>query len=438
VLPRIPPPSSAWRRHAAILGFALLIGLTNRWLVDEPGFSLHGYDSVSYLAIADAFPGLPTTIDLTRAHPERGEEARHLPLPHHHAQRLTGAYVVGALAWLGGLPTLTVFAIVNPLLLAATLACLLAAGRQARLGPRAGLLLAALFLANPHLVRFNLTIPTYTGDTLFLLGTALLLYGGLRRSFGWIVLGLALAALGRQTALLLLPGLFLWLRTTGQGSAGRLLLLLSVGLGIYGVTGAIAGLINPHSHNLDHVLGLGTWWQNRAATGSAEALRYALTHEFQPFLIRVLLPLALPLLLLGMLALRRRLQADAVMLAWGLMTLGVLAQPLLAGPHVTANQGARLTALGLLPLLLATTRAVDRTGVLMRLGAGHGWALGGLLLAGSLHHRYTVMAAWTGAETAYIVLTLATMTGLGWLFYRALGVDARPPVAASPATTRSP
>ena len=235
--------------------------LAQRWYGWDEGHALGGTDAESYEQIARAAPGLPA-----------GQ------LPFHHAQRLAGPYLVGLAARAGGLE-------VRPVMAAATGGCLLlailalaAAVVSIGVSIREFAICLALFALHFSL-RFYLVAPGMLPDALFICGLALVLHGLTGRSLAVVLAGTLLAAAGRQTALLMLPGIALWIGC-GQGWAqrSRLWKCAAIGAAIASAAGpylASAGIASRFalpSENIVHLTGVFEWMR-RGRSHCAARLR---------------------------------------------------------------------------------------------------------------------------------------------------------------------
>jgi hypothetical protein len=396
--------TAPWYSRVPVWGVALLLGLfllaTNSYPSPQHNGELITYaakDGWSYRAIADAFPHFIA--------------ANGLDLPHHHAQRFIAPWLVGGFSSLTGLTLEASFRIVAIALLVAITALLLATLRALNRSRADQLLLLALFVLQPVVTRFYVAFPFVIPDVVFVLGLTMVVRGMTLNRLGWIVAGVLVAALARQTALLLLPGLLVWaLMAKPQAGPSRAMRLGVVAAGalvavvLYLLTGHYSEPFSLPNVNGDMVTGLFSW----------------LAHQFSlraltEFLARGLVPLLIPLGLLIAVFLRRARPIDWPVVAPLLVLAAtVAAQPLLGGPAITGNNIARLALLAYPALILAL--AVMLTSVdLRRSPTGLEVAITTLALAiGSMHHITSLIGEQdsTGATTFGIVETVVAVVVL--------------------------
>jgi len=355
--------SSARTKYWALAILALAL-LTNRWMGWQEGIQYLTAVDVEdgYLPVAAAAPGLPSEL-----------------IPFHKAQRFFVPYVVGSIAKGSGAPIPSVFFAGTALATGALLAIFWWLLGALQLPPRRRLLAFALFVFQPYALRYYGIVPGMFSDLTFELGTGILLAGLFFRksSLPWI--GLALAALSRQTALLLLPGVVLWIWFGWKEKPARSRALWATGLSLwtlffYEATGLLAARIGSANVNAEHLTALFTW---------------ILSPDFSfPKMAEHTLRCTLPLLPAAILLLRepwKQWPRESLFLL--LMALVVAAQPFLAGPTVTGQNAARLITLGLLPLVVAWAIAArEKEWPLIP-----ACAMALLLFAGSFHHLYTVI-----------------------------------------------
>ncbi|MEA2247004.1 MAG: hypothetical protein QOH46_1533, partial [Solirubrobacteraceae bacterium] len=171
-------------RVLVLLGLCLLVAATNRWLSWDAGIRLlTARDARSYEAIARAAPGLP------------GRD-----LPAHHAERFPVHWLAGTLSDLSGVPLHAMYRVLLAAAIGGTLVALHAIV-TGRIPVAAYALVAAVFLLDPYVVRYELLVPGMLADATFVLALGVTLLGLAGRR-GWAVLaGVALATAARETAL---------------------------------------------------------------------------------------------------------------------------------------------------------------------------------------------------------------------------------------------
>ncbi|MGZ3702602.1 MAG: hypothetical protein ACXWSD_12500, partial [Bdellovibrionota bacterium] len=215
--------------------------------------------------------------------------------------------------------------------------------------------------------------------------------------------GLALATLSRQTALLLLPGVVLWIWYGWSEKSVRSRVLWATGLSLWAIffyeaTAMLASRIGTSNLNSTTLTGLFTWILSPDFSAAKMA-----EHT-----LRCTLPL-LPAALLLVREPWNKWPRESFFLL--LMALVVAAQPFLAGPVLTGQNAARLVTLGLLPLAVGWAIAArDRE-----------WppipsiALALFLFAGSFHHLYTVVGPHGAMGSAALQLAIVVLAPVcGW------------------------
>lgn len=383
-----------------ILPFLLLTGVlaTNRLLVDDPGMSIYGFDSISYVEMARAFPGLPS-----------------MQIPHHHAQRIAGPWLVGALAHVGPLSLEWTFEVITFLLLLVLIYINWKTCEGIGASPATCVLVAAALTFNPYFTRFYLSIPTYVGDQIFLIGLSLLIQALLFKKPMLMISALLLGALGRQTTILLLPPAFLWIffHHDWKSISGKTKLMAfsaaaALVIFIYFLSSWVASKINPLNVNADHVFGLFHWLANlwKGAPTGVELHEVPLAPEVMgvsqspmvsllSYLLRAVLSLIIPLSMIlaitGVKGFFTHKSLSYRLLA--LTSLLICAQPMLAGPILTGHPVTRLTMFCLPALVIAFAILQTETKPGMNWNPKILFSALAVLFISSLHHRYT---PWKG------------------------------------------
>lgn len=425
-------PAQLLTARGLTMALALLVALlaaTNRyadWTVDAPLVQYAASDGNSYRAIALAFPGLP---------------ADGAGLVHHHAQRFPVAWTVGAVAEATGMGVDAAFRLLVVAALLGALALLARALAALQVAPLWRLLLLALFILAPLSTRFYVAFPWIAPDAVFLVGAALVGWGLATDRARLLLGGILVAAVARQTGLLLVPALAAWAAlaswpraTSGRaglaaGEAGRRWLVAGVGaaiaVGAYLITDRASTPFSAASMNADTVTGLFTWLGDQPSLGGLAS-----------FLSRGVLALALPAVLLAWLlrgaSPAARWRAVPLLVAAGLVAL----QPVLGGPAITGNNLARLALLGL-PFLLVAMGALmaDQAERLPVLRPVHVAVLLGALAAGSQHHITSLVgrddSSWAPAFAALTLLCDAVILAVLWWAARA-GRRGAPGAPATP------
>jgi hypothetical protein len=311
--------------------------LTNRYLslpADAKWVDFAAADSYSYLAIAKAFPSLPGDV----------------VIPLHHAQRFAFPYLMGGVAWLARVPVEDVFFAFAVLVVFAVVLVFHGIMDCLRLPPEKKMMLLSFLILNTYMFRYHLAIPWMISDLAFQLGLAVLLLGLLRESPGLTFGGLLGAALGKQTAMLLLPGVMSWvwwewpsapLKVRGAQCVGVAL----VGPAIYQGTARLVRAFSGPSVVTRHVTGLYRWGTTAFSLPTLSL-----------FVLRGVIGFAFPAALVLSLAVTRKLPVGWYRnrkLRLSLFLAGsICVQPLLGGPVSTGQNITRLAMLAYLPLLV--------------------------------------------------------------------------------------
>lgn len=368
------------------LGAAFLLALlllTNRYLSVRDSDVL-SIDSYNYLRIATAFPRLPA--------PNSGLSA-------HHAQRFLLPYLAGGFSTATHLPmdiSFRVFAVSGILLVVGLLLAALA--KISRLSPLHSLWLVALQILNPYSFRIYIANPFLLNDVFFQVGLLALIVGLLEESASVSLLGIFVAICSRQTALLLLPPMLVWvtlLWPKGKrpsaiftGVTGTLM----VGL-IYAITSRVALHISGATVSIETVTGLFLYLR------SSPSIRV-----IGEFGLRGIIGFALPTAILlstmrcytGIPKWSRedRLRAG-LLLGFAAM---IASQPFLGGPAVTGRDVTRLVLLALPPLLIAFGILLSYTTLGPQFWQQAFPFFMAISAATSFHHTYSFLGIGTGAE----------------------------------------
>ncbi|MGH8766115.1 MAG: hypothetical protein ACRET8_10400 [Burkholderiales bacterium] len=368
--------------YALLLVAAALI--VQRWYGWDAGHALGGTDAESYEAIARAAPG----------HPQE-------KLPFHHAQRWVGPYLVGLAARHWGVDVRALFLVASASCLLVAVLLLQASFARLALSPVVLVLCLAMYVLHFSL-RFYLIAPGMLPDALFIAGLAVLLLG-LASDRWWLLLaGLFVAAIGRQTALLLLPGIVVWL-SRGERWLGRACTAAIVAGLVYGITGQMALTFAEPSENLQSLTGLFAWLAGPEFT-PAELLVFA-SYAAVPLLVPGSALCALWWLVPQA---RDALWHSREIQGCLLMAAAIVSQPLLGGPDFTGpGNGTRLAALALGPLCLAVGLSMRAAQLAPSSGTLAGLVL--MLWMGSLHYNYTLIGPHSIELFAFLQLAIAVL-----------------------------
>jgi hypothetical protein len=379
---------------ARILALFCFLLITNRWASYQQGINIFkAEDTIDYMAIAAAAPHLPSP-----------------SLEYHHAQRLVVPFVIGIASKSLGLSYEKMF------LIAALLCCALVIVvadlifDELKLSPPVAFLCLSLLVLNPYTFRYYLAVPVMINDLVFVLGLAIGILGLFKKKFVLVLGGLILAAIGRQTAILLLPGFILWFyRGAGwrEFSAGRkvffsALCCLAV-LGVYELTAYAASFFSARNLIGFDLLGMYYWLR-----------RTPHVVDLLTFVARGVVPFLFPLALL--IAAGWSFPQKAALpefLLCILMTALLVSQPVLAGPAMVTKNMTRLSSLGFFPLLIAL--ALRLQNVRFDFQSPRFFLLIALIVFGSFHHMSSIIAGDMSLAPWFSLVYFCLACFSGWL-----------------------
>ena len=353
----------------------LFIILTNNWMGWDAGIKSIAWDAASYEIIAQAAPSLPQ-----------------VQLLFHHAQRIFGPYLAGSLSNIAGLPPQVIFYFLAGICIFASILFVHKSLVSLWLSTWNYTVCMSLFILNPFTLRYYMIAPGMLPDIMFVTGLAIILFGLIGRHFRSVLIGTLIAALGRQTAAVLIPGLVLWLYA-GKGwvdlAPSKKIACISsavlVIISVYFMTGHIVSSFASESINIEHLTGLFYY-----LAGPETNARYTFH-----FIVYVFMPFLVPLAVVTGISLRNRSLFSLPVEAWAslLFVAGIIAQPILAGPDITRLEGGRLSSLGIVPLIISSSFLMMNSGppkngnipALLKI------ILTSALLTGSLHFKHTII-----------------------------------------------
>lgn len=370
VLHRFP-----FRVLALLVGLLLSIALTNRWFVTEPAqLSVQKFDAVSYWEIARAAPHFPQEIHVLG----RTTSDSLARVPFHHAQRFFVPYFVGSIAHTAGISEKVCFTFAQLILALLTAYILWKSACVLGLSGWSAMMIPVLFLCNPYCTRYFFAETPMLPYTVFLCGFSVLLYGLLTQRWHLVLGGLIFAAFGRQTSLLLLPPVVLWLYLDSAWRAAykkvHLALLGGVSVFVvllwYAVSGTIAAEFAGENINTAHLTEVFSWFlRTDTSFTSQEASSLAKSIDihnlgtklaiFCTFLFRGVIPF-IPAIIMILNALWQRRKENTTLSTQERIRLRLLlmfvvcivAQPIAGGPELTGSTIIVLSALGVPALCL--------------------------------------------------------------------------------------
>ena len=182
-----------------------------------------GGDVPAYERIARAAPSLPDQ-----------------PLRTQHAQRFPVHWLVGSLADATGVGLHVAYWIAMGVVLGALVLVTHLLLVRAGAGPQAYAICFGALVGSAYAVRFLLTVPGMLADDVFLVGLALVVLSLVRNDYRLLVGGLALATIGRQTALPLVLLAVAWIATAPGPRARRIVAAVAVPTALYAVVAVVA------------------------------------------------------------------------------------------------------------------------------------------------------------------------------------------------------
>jgi hypothetical protein len=373
----------------AVLGvWATFVAVVQRWPSWEEAVRVQfAADMAVYEVIARAAPGLPDT-DILRAY----------------AQRFPPHWLVGVLAEATDIGLHTLYRTVAILCIALVLVTVHLTLVGLALDVHAHVLALGAVAASAYPVHYLLAAPGMLSDGVFVLGLSVLLLGFARGSLGVAIAGLALATIGRQTALpvavvaaVLAAFHPSWRAVRAQAVGAFVLVPAAIYVVLYVVSDSFS---RPRPAGLDDL----------TVIGFMTGLRPIADHVG-----RVGLGIVVPgaLVMGAWLRTRRPLPWTPLLVA-----AAVAAQPLLLGPLANKSNEPRLAGLAAPALAVAA-------GLLLRnggLGRAETAICAAAIAVGGLHHRYTIAGlgsnwAWASVEVAAGLVVLVVLTR-GRLFSR--------------------
>jgi hypothetical protein len=321
-----------------------------------------------------------------------------------YAERFPAHWVVGSLSDLTGASLESVYRVASVLLVAAMLVATHAAVRALGLPADRHAVALGLLAASAYPLHYLLASPGMIADALFLVGLAVMLLGFVRGRYTVVLAGIAVATLGRQTAVPVALVAALWVFAAPAWRPRRVPAaagILLVPAGMYLVLRTVgAGFANPEVGDLHDLTVVGF---------------LASPSLFVEHVTRTAVGIAVPVALVSGLWWRTRAHLPRGPL---LVAAVIVAQPFLLGPASTGDNEPRLVALALPALALAAAALLVR----VRLSARETGVLVGAVVVAGLHPRYTWPPPYDSAVWAVLVaiaalVVLATAAGRDGLDY---------------------
>lgn len=387
------------RLSLGALGLWVAFGLAvQRWASIQEGIREGwGGDLRSYLVIARAAPSFPDR-----------------PVRRPFAERFPAHWVAGAISDATGIPLEDVYRTLSIVVVAVLIVVVHATLVRIHVGAQAYVLATGVLVAGVYPLHFLLAGAGMLQDDVFLLGLALAVFGVVRGSLGLLVGGLALATLGRQTAIpvavvaafcIAFAPTFRRIRVRAAAVVALVPLAVYASLRLSADTFAVSDRGSFHDRS---ILGFAV---------SAEA--------FGKHVGRVSLGVFLAVVLVAAGWRRSRGRAPLTLL---LVAAAVVVQPLVLGPASTyPGNEPRLASLAI-PVLAVAVGIVLAQAELTRVETA---ILAFALALASLHPRYThapwrSSVVWVALELVAAAVVLIVILGPGSSARRPRSPAARP------------
>jgi hypothetical protein len=298
-------------------------------------------------------------------------------------------------------------------------------------GREAYWLAMALLIANAYAFRYYAVAPGVLADLVLVAGLAWALYGLVARRFAIVAAALAVGAVGRETLIPLLPLIAAWL-ALGPGwrelEAGRRALLAGAAAACVLVPYVLLRLVSD-PFSFPATLGLSDFGgtpQSPPTVKELTLLSPGSASELGEHALRVLAPHLVPLALLAVALWLARVPPRRLppvfwfsLAAWAL----VVVQPLGLSPEYAADNETRLSAIGLVPLLVALASVAPA----VRLRAWQAAGAAALLVLASLHHLYATVGPGSAGQFVALETVVAAALAVGLA-----GAARQQPAAADP------
>ncbi len=389
-----------WRAYwllAVIIAFLLA---TTPWMdLETARHFLSADDTISYLKIANHAPRI-----------------QDMPIPFHHAQRFFPHYFVGSLHYYFGLSLETTYRacvfVTSCLIIQIFVKILTTLG----ISRQQVLVFTSALLCTPYCFRYYWIVPTMWADLIFVVGLLHVIYGLITGRIVWLVASCFFAALGRQTTLLILPGLILWIATSAtwqQFKWHRRMSALFVAVLVTLTTYKLSSWMAYHRGSAKP-MGIDVFYS---------LLNWFFRDEFNwPELaehtVRVMIPYAFPLalLIIGVRPWKQRIPKEALALI--LMVLGICAMPFFVEPPLQVQNQSRQSAYGVALGLIACAYYVKSSNLHNPTNKYY-WMTLILIVLGSIHHLFSQPAHFTAIHFAASYIVIAILMGITYRKYLA-------------------
>jgi len=356
---------------------AAALALQRWWAWGDAVRAHFAQDMSSYERIARAAPSFPD---------------QHVLRPF--AERFPVHWLIGSLADGLGLSLHGLYRVADLLVLALLVWTVHLVLLRLRLDPRAHTIALGAVAVSAYPVHYLLAAPGMLSDGIFCLGLAVALLGFAAGRFELVLGGLALATIGRQTAVPVAFAAALWTAFAPAWRPRRWLYAAATALVPLGLWLALHFVADSFAD------------PERGGFRDLTVFGYG-AHDLADHLGRIGLGILVP----GAIALGAWLRTGGrVPRGALLLAAAVVAQTLVLGPTSNGDNEPRLAGLAVPALAVAAGSLLGRT----RLGRGETAVLAIAVLAGGLHHRYTHAGLdrpwqWVALEVAAAAVIVAVL-----------------------------
>jgi hypothetical protein len=365
--------------------FILILFLlgTNKWMNPQQGrLYLQAGDIDFYMKIAEAAPLRPNSL-----------------MEFHHGQRFFSHYVIGILSKVFHLDLLLAYQLTAWLMMGLILWIAWKILDALKLQPNLKIFSIALLILNPYTFRYYLIVPTMASDLLFILGMAITTWGICQNRFEKIWFGMIIALLGRQSAVLALPGVALWNFVQYRKMKSVLFWASFGGLYLF-----ILSWIKPFTTPATVGPFVG---------GLLILLNPLEYHHLPEHYVRAIISYFALIALMGMAFIYNK-KPTLTFFACFLMAAGLIFQPMAGHYAVIGQNASRLGSLGFIPFWVALASIMKEIPLTHKR-----WFEGAfifILMIGSLHHMYSIINHLNSLQFAWLEL-MTTLLAAGIYYF---------------------
>ena len=253
--------------------------------------------------------------------------------------------------------------------------------------------LTSIIIFNPYLFRSSLYAPLMMNDMSLILGILLISFYFINLKMKYLLVGIGLCALSRQTSMAIMPALIFFLFFNEKKDNIFVILAIFLNISLFFLTKNIASeFSNINNNNLIKSIS-GLFTDN-----------YSIT-EFTYFLAEIFVGNFAIVVLLIILFFNFKNNIKNInykTIAIFLLALGVFSQPILGGPVFSLGNVSRLTVLAL-PLFLILFSIISKN-VNLNFVENPIWFI--MLILASLHHNYSKVPMIANYEYFLIIISI--------------------------------